>query len=85
MALVHPLMGLLMKGMMLTATAGAVSATGGSSWLRRGMLLIAVLMAGLTLSRLLRGKEPLWMLLIRGLSVLFTAGVITWSIVMFGF
>jgi hypothetical protein len=82
---VHLVMGMLMKVMLLTTAAGTMSATQDDPWLRRGMLLIALLAAGFTLSRLLKRKYTGWTLLFRCLSLLFTAGMIIWSIATFGF
>jgi hypothetical protein len=84
-SLIGPLMGLLMKAMLLTTGAGVMSATRDSPWIRRGLLLVALLTASFTLSRLLSRKHTRWMLLLRGISLLFTAGMITWSIATFGF
>jgi hypothetical protein len=81
----HYIMALLMKLMLLTTAAGVMSATRDSPWIRRGLLLVALLTAGFTLSRILSGKYTRWTLLLRGLSVLFTAVMITWSIATFGF
>ncbi len=84
-SMLHSLMGLLMKVMLLTTGAGVMSATQDSPWIRRSMLLVALLTASFTLSRLLSRKHTRWMLLFRSISVLFTAGMITWSIATFGF
>jgi hypothetical protein len=81
----HYLMALLMKAMLLTTAAGVMSATQDSPWIRRSLLLIALVTASFTLYRLLSGKHTRWTLLLRSISVLFTAGMITWSIVTFGF
>jgi uncharacterized membrane protein len=83
-AIIGPIMGLLMKGMLLTAGVGVMSATRESPWLRRGMLLVALLTASFTLSRLLNRKHTRRAFLLRSLSVLFTASMITWSIMTFG-
>ena len=47
--------------------------------------LMALLTAGFILSRMLSRKQGRWMLLFGSGSVLFTAGMIIWSIVTFGF
>jgi hypothetical protein len=62
-----------------------MSTTQDESWTRRGMLVMALGAASFTVSRLLSRKHTRWMLVFQGLSVLFTAGVITWSLVTFGF
>jgi hypothetical protein len=62
-----------------------MSTTQDESWIRRGMLVMALGTASFTVYRLLIRKHPRWMLVLRGLSVLFTAGVITWSLMTFGF
>lgn len=84
-SIMGPIIGLLMKGMLLTTGAEVMSTTRDFPWLRRGMLLIACLSASFTLYRLLSRKHTRRMFLLRGLSVLFTVGMITWSIVTFGF
>jgi hypothetical protein len=85
LANLHYIMALLMKVMLLATAAGVMSATRDAPWIRRSLLLVALLAAGFTLSHMLSGKDTRWMLLLRGLSLLFTAGMITWSIVTFGF
>jgi hypothetical protein len=62
-----------------------MSTTQDESWIRRGMLVMALCAASFTVYRLLIRKHPRWMLVLRGLSVLFTLGVITWSLATFGF
>jgi hypothetical protein len=85
LANLHYLMAMLMKVMLLATAAGAMSATRDSPWIRRGLLLVAGLSASFTLSRLLSRKHTRWMLLLRCISLLFTAGMIIWSIATFGF
>lgn len=80
-----PVMGMLMKAMMLTTAAGVMSATRESPWIRRSLLTIALLGASFTVYRLLSRKHTRWTFLLRGLSVLFTLSMITWSIATFGF
>jgi ferredoxin-NADP reductase len=82
--LVHPFMG--GHGLLLLVTAaGVLGAPADSPWLRRSMLLVALLMASFTLSRLLSRKYTGRTLLFRSLSLLFTAGMISWSIATVGF
>jgi hypothetical protein len=81
----HYLMALLMKVMLLTTAAGVMSATRESPWIRRSLLMVALLTASFTLYRLLSRKHPRWVILLRGISLLITAGMITWSIATFGF
>lgn len=85
LANLHYLMGTLMRLMLLMGGAGVMSGTRDSPWIRRGLLLIALLTVGFTLSRMLSRKQTRWTLLLNSFSVLFTAGMITWSIAMFGF
>jgi hypothetical protein len=49
------------------------------------LLVIAVLTACFTLFRMLTRKQTRRTLLLNSLSVLFTAGMIIWSLAMFGF
>jgi hypothetical protein len=81
----HYLMATLMKVMLLTTATGAMSATRDSPWIRRSLLLVALLTASFTLYRLLSKKHTRWVLLLRSISLLFTAGMIIWSIATFGF
>jgi hypothetical protein len=62
-----------------------MSTTQDESWIRRGTLVMALCAASFTVSRLLSRKHTRWMLVLQSLSVLFTAGVITWSLATFGF
>jgi len=54
-------------------------------WLRRGLLALALLTAGFTVYHMLSRKHTRRMLLLDSGSVLFTAGMIIWSIATFGF
>src|SRR5260370_41243580 len=86
LANLHHLMGTLMRVMLLMGGVGVVS--GGMQippWIRRGLLVMALLTAGFTVYRMLSRKQGRWMLLFSGGSVLFTAGMIIWSIATFGF
>jgi hypothetical protein len=90
LANLHPLMAALMKGMLLMGAAGmmgieTISARQDSPWIRRSLLLVALLTASFTLYHLLSRKHTRRMLLFRGISLLFTAGMIIWSITIFGF
>ena len=85
LANLHPIMAMLMKVMLLTAAAGTMRATQDAPWLRRSLLLLALLTASFTLFHLLSRKYTGRMLLFRSLSVLFTAGMIIWSLATFGF
>jgi hypothetical protein len=85
LANLHYFMGTLMKLTLLMGGAAMMSSTRDSPWIRRGLLMIALLVAGFTLSGMLSRKHTPWMLLFRSFSVLFTAGMIIWSIATFGF
>src|SRR5579859_7181396 len=65
LATLHPIMGMLMKLMLLTTTAGVMSATQDSPWIRRSLLLVALLTTSFTLYRLLSRKHTRWTLLLR--------------------
>lgn len=52
--------------------------------LRRAMLLMAVVMAGITAYLLVRHRPPLARRTINGLSIVLTLGLVIWSISQFG-
>ena len=74
LANLQSIIGLLMKGMLLTTGAGVMSTTRDFPWIRRGMLLVVGLSASFTLSRLLSRKHSRWTLLLRSI---FTAGMMS--------
>ena len=79
----HHLLGALM--MLLIGGTGMMSVMQNLPWIRRGLLVIAFLAAGFTLSRMLSRKQGRWMLLFGSGSLLFTSGMIIWSIATFRF
>jgi hypothetical protein len=79
LANLHYLMSTLMKLTLLMGGAAMMSSTRDSPWIRRGLLMIALLVAGFTVYRMLSRKQTRWMFLFRSFSVLFTAGMIIWS------
>ncbi len=85
LANLHHLMGTLMRVMLLMGGTGMMSGMQIPSWIRRGLLVMALLAAGFTVYHMLSRKQTRWMLLFSSGSVLFTAGMIIWSIATFGF
>jgi len=83
LANLHHFMGIFM--MLLLGGAGMMSGMQDLPWVRRGLLVMALLAAGFTLSRMLSRKQTRRMLLFGSGSVLFTAGMVIWSIATFGF
>jgi membrane-bound ClpP family serine protease len=85
LANLHHLMGTLMQVMLLMGGTGMMSGMQIPSWIRRGLLVMALLAAGFTVYHMLSRKQTRWVLLFSSGSVLFTAGMIIWSIATFGF
>lgn len=85
LANLHHFMGTLMRVMLLMGGTGMMSGMQIPPWVRRGLLVMALLAAGFTVYHMLSRKQTRWMLLFSGGSVLFTAGMIIWSIATFGF
>lgn len=52
---------------------------------RRGMLLMSLIMGGITLWQMWRWRRNRSMVVLGGISVLLTCGLLLWSILQFGF
>ena len=52
--------------------------------LRRGMLLMSLVMVGVTLWQMWRGRDHRSMMVLGGVSVALTVGLILWSVAQFG-
>jgi hypothetical protein len=85
LANLHYLMGTLMRVMLVVGGTSRMSGIQDFPWLRRGLLALALLTAGFTVYQMLSRKHTRRMLLLDSGSVLFTAGMIIWSIATFGF
>jgi hypothetical protein len=85
LANLHYLMGTLMRVMLLTGGTGMMSGMQIPPWIRRGLLVMALLTASFTIYHMLSRKQTRRMLLFNSASLLFTAGMIIWSIATFGF